>query len=324
MRLIQANDAQKMQRDHVTFEAWGETLSRDQFLSREQALRNEPWCQKGMKTWLLESADGEVLASCETFQAKSSIGYALGIASVYVEPRLRGKGYSNELIKLLIQDVQKQNQKADTLIHALYLFSEVGTSIYQRVGFREIPSKEWMFPTSRQDESRLKGVETFTFSEYSENWNRFSSVPKDGFYIAVLPEQIQWHLRRQELYTEFLGRKPCLFLGAYVQDSFVIWMADYKHNCLRVLQCDLKSVSAATQLLSYALNYAASLELEKVRVWDVPEGFKWVKEGIESSQNAIWRTSYLFERDDSIAMICPLLEGPSEANWINVQRAIWI
>ncbi len=71
MKIIQANDQQKVQRDHLTYEAWGEVLTLDQFILREEGLRSEQWCKKAMQTWLLQAISGDILASCETFRMKS-------------------------------------------------------------------------------------------------------------------------------------------------------------------------------------------------------------------------------------------------------------
>src|SRR5690349_7491646 len=100
MHLALATDAQKAQRDELTFSAWGRTVTPETYALRERRLRAHPWSVAGMKTWLLCADDGAVLASCETFRTDSFLrdaggalvpGDSFAIASVFTEERLRGR-----------------------------------------------------------------------------------------------------------------------------------------------------------------------------------------------------------------------------------------
>ena len=82
-----ATDAEKIQRDHVTFPEWGTRLTLDQYLERERVLREHPF-SRGMRTWLLVDG-GDVLGSCETFDNVSRVGSAAGTSwSIASRPEL--------------------------------------------------------------------------------------------------------------------------------------------------------------------------------------------------------------------------------------------
>ena len=71
MRLVLATDAQKAERDAVTYMEWGKLLTPEGYFERERRLRAHPWSRADMKTWLLCAEEGGVLASCEALRMDS-------------------------------------------------------------------------------------------------------------------------------------------------------------------------------------------------------------------------------------------------------------
>src|SRR5690348_7346079 len=126
MRLSIATLEEQRQRDHLTHDAWGEKLTAEQFVVREERLRAHAWPRADLTTWFLRDDDGAVLASCETYRMRSFLdggaGESHGIASVYTEPRLRGRGYATQLMDLVLARVRDERPAA----HAMLLFSDVG------------------------------------------------------------------------------------------------------------------------------------------------------------------------------------------------------
>ena len=143
MHLVAATDEQKVQRDALTYSAWGRLLTPEGYATREQLLRAHPWARSDMRTWLLRGEDGAVLASCETFRTGSFLrtaegslvpGDSFAIASVFTEERLRGHGYATRLMDLLAAELERQPRA-----HAALLFSDVGPRLYARSGSQELP-----------------------------------------------------------------------------------------------------------------------------------------------------------------------------------------
>ena len=100
--LVEADAAQKEARDRLAFQAWGQRLTPQQFLAREERLRGHPFAREAMRTWLLCGADGRILSSCESFQtpcrAGGHWGEAYEIASVFTEESLRGRGHAVRML----------------------------------------------------------------------------------------------------------------------------------------------------------------------------------------------------------------------------------
>src|SRR5687767_3665727 len=92
-------------RDRLTHAAWGGGLDEAQYLERERRLWRHPFSRAGLRRWVLR--DGEPAASCETYPVAAVLtgdrgrereGAGVGVASVFVEERLRGRGYARALL----------------------------------------------------------------------------------------------------------------------------------------------------------------------------------------------------------------------------------
>jgi len=160
MRLVLASPEQQTERDAVTYSAWGDPLTLQGYLQREQRLRGHPWSRAELKVWLLCAEQGEVLASCETYRMDSflratdgtlSPGDSFAIASVFTEERLRGRGYATKLMDLLAAELEHASPRA----HSALLFSDVGAPLYRRSGYQETPAWDWRFPPEPGEPSAL-------------------------------------------------------------------------------------------------------------------------------------------------------------------------
>lgn len=340
MRIIQANQQQRIERDHLTFEAWGERLSLEQFLQREQTLREMPWCKKFLTTWILEDERHQPLSSCETYESSSFLanqgaskslikkGKSLGIASVYTAPQFQKQGHAAKMISLLTDKIKTSPEN----YHSIFLYSEIGAKYYEKLGFQLVESKEWVLTAQEQDanfqetdESRLP--RWITRGEFNQHPQIFLERPRPLKYstqFCIWPEaeQIQWHFKRQDLYQQFLKQAVSDKVGAQTNQSRVIWMADYKHDTLRILLIHAENADDAKDLLLAARKHAQSLDLHEVRSWTHPlnerKNEPWVK------NNLFWESFKETERNDSLAMIYPLSPGLQASHWGGIMRSIWV
>jgi GNAT superfamily N-acetyltransferase len=321
MKIVKATEQQKLDRDLLTFEAWGKRLNLDQFLVRESVLRREKWSHENMTTWLLQDNLDQPLASCETFRMKSyirhreiqTLGSTLGIASVYVEPRLRGNGYSSALLTELINHLTTENEK----FHACVLYSEVGEALYQKVGFCPVQSMEWVFPSDSSTVlSEPAEVCSITREHFIDHAHRYLCPPQSKFCIWPECDQIFWHIKRQDLYTSFLEKNNSNIVGIATNDSWIIWMIDYKYDVLRILVSSLKNSADADALIKKARQFAYKMGLLEVRLWSTSETL--------SCGADVWTAREFVARTDAIAMILPLASEIRPENWGEIQRAIWV
>ena len=127
------------ERSRLTAAVWGNRLTLEQYLERERLLAAAPFAARGLRTWLLEDDAGAVLGSCETYRMASELdgvgGETHGFASVFVEPALRGRGHARGMMERVAALLRTEGAQA------AHLFSEVGTSLYEAVGFRARPMR---------------------------------------------------------------------------------------------------------------------------------------------------------------------------------------
>ena len=140
-----ASAAEQLERDALTASVWGTGLTGAQFLEREQRLRAHPWARQTLTSWLWREESGAVLASCETFLDEAHVGTLQGtaatIASVFTEPKLRGHGHAGNMLRAVVERLRD-----DPRCLAATLFSEIGTALYQRLGFWPVPAFDTFFP----------------------------------------------------------------------------------------------------------------------------------------------------------------------------------
>jgi GNAT superfamily N-acetyltransferase len=298
MELRLATDGEKRARDRLTHEAWGQRLSVDDFVAREERLRAHPWAKEGMRSWLL--VDGaQILASCESFEMLSFLdgkaGRTFGVASVYTEAALRGRGHAARMMELLVEAVGPH--------HAGLLFSDVG-DYYARMGWRMLPAFERRLPAERSSEKLSPLVEWLSAGEIDRLWSSVD-VPRARFVVWPTMAQLDWQRERERVYAELFGRAPLAHAGARSDGGIVAWAADFKNDKLVVLHLS----GRAPLLIAAAQHQAATAGLSQVIVWDVLAGWP---DGLGERRT----------RSDSLPMVLPLAPGAESLSY--VPRGLWI
>ncbi|AKQ63886.1 hypothetical protein A176_000798 [Myxococcus hansupus] len=317
MHLVVANEAQKAERDHLTYAAWGSPLTVEQFLQRELRLRAHAWSQDGMRTWLLCDDAGQVLTSCETFrthsflrdsECQSTPGDSFIIASVFTETALRGHGHATRLMDLVASELERTEPRAQAAV----LYSDVGPRIYGRSGYREVPAWDWHLPV-------LGGPVLHKVDSLLEDKDVPAALarmrrPEVPFFMWPGAEQVDWHLERERIYAELLRRPRPRACGAVVGASTAMWAMMARHGELVVLMLDARSEEDAAALLEAARAQAHKAGLSKVVLWEEPDTMPWVARLPEASREA---------RDGSLPMLRPLREGLPAASDVPFPRALW-
>lgn len=315
--LILATDAQKIERDLFAHEAWGQGLSPEGFAERERRLRAQAWATETMLTWLLVEEGGEVLASCETFRMESSLhpsggdpiaSSTYGVASVFTEPRLRGKGYASRMMSLLSEAILERDPAA----HAMILFSDVGPAIYARVGYVERPAFDWVLEPLEGDPG--EGVELIREEEIA---SALSLIPRpaEGFVIWPTAGQIDWHLERERVYASLLGGYRPTGSGARVGGSVALWACNFKVNELFILVLHANGPRELQAIMRSAQRTARRAGLSRVRAWEQRVAAQ-LQEGPEGFERR--------PRDGGLPMLKPLDPRVSPEDWEVIPRALWV
>jgi GNAT superfamily N-acetyltransferase len=123
-----------------TYPLWNEGLTRDAYGKWNAAQLRTVWGRDHLHRFALVDGDGRLLASAKRYRLDLRVdGHerrVAGIGAVFTPPELRGRGYASQLIALLLQ----QEQREGAALAAL--FSEIGTTFYERLGFRVVPLDE--------------------------------------------------------------------------------------------------------------------------------------------------------------------------------------
>src|SRR5438270_10230819 len=149
MNLVVATAEEKRARDRVAYTAWGELLTTEQYLQREERLCAHPWATETMTCWAWRDGDGAILSSCETYRMCSAFdgvrGETWAVASVFTEPALRGRGHARAMMDALVARARSAGVQASTL------FSDVGAPIYEKSGYVARPADDLVFPPAPGD-----------------------------------------------------------------------------------------------------------------------------------------------------------------------------
>jgi GNAT superfamily N-acetyltransferase len=223
MRLVLATEEQRTARDAINYPAWGPPLTVEGYIEREKRLRGHAWARSELSSWLLCAPDGSVLASCETYRMDSFVrarngallaGDSYGIASVFTEERLRGRGYAGRMLKLLHQRAAAEDPAAQAFI----LFSEVGAGIYERAGYAARP--EWdedlVFPPS--EATGPGAAELVPEAELGRALAR-AEPPGDRFLVWPSAEQLDWQTKCDRI-LEWDAPNAKWFVGGKLNASY--------------------------------------------------------------------------------------------------------
>jgi GNAT superfamily N-acetyltransferase len=312
VQLRPANDDEKRARDLLTHAAWGQRLTPAQFAEREVQLRAHPWARENMTTWFLCGAAGEVLASCETFRMESfaaaARGSTYGVASVFTEPALRGRGYASRMMERLVRALPARDPAAQASI----LFSDVGAPLYERAGYVARPAFDVLQATEAGDPGA--GVDALvTDATLAAEHARLSRPEDAGFVVWPTAAQLDWHLERERAYAEVFARARPPACGARAGDAAAFWAADFKNEKLVVLLAHAPSADALEALARAARRAAGAAGLREVALWDSPAPL-----GVRLLDGR------RVEREGSLPMICPLAPVVDPGSWSFIPRGLWI
>lgn len=312
VELRPATDEEKRQRDVLTHSAWGRALTLEGFLQRESRLRAHAWAKEAMTTWVLVGARGEVLSSCETFRVASTLnldggaraGDTSAIASVFTEARLRGRGYASRMMQLLSDELRRRPNA-----QAAILFSDVGPDLYGRAGFIARPAEDRIFPPAAGDPAAE--VDALVTDDALSTVFPLQGVGR--FRVQASPAQLDWHLERERIYAELLGRCRPSACGARADRGLALWTANFKEDELVLLVFQASSPVEADALMCAARRTASAAQLSHVRLWEPTLPFAWpMGEGKRQP------------RDGSLPMLLPLERGVRPEDWRDVPRALWV
>jgi GNAT superfamily N-acetyltransferase len=312
MAIEKAGERQRQERDRATFEAWGGPLPVDRYLAAEARLRAQSWSRAASALWLLRPEGGEAVCSCETYRMASRFlgtpGHTYGIASVYTDPAHRRRGHATVLLEELGRALREEDPRAQAMV----LFSDVPVRVYEAAGFVPRPAVNLVYPALAGDPA---GPVDQLLDE-AQAPGAVAGIPfrGDRFVLAPVPAQVGWHLERERIYAESLGRPRPPAWGARAGAGTALWTADYAHGQLLLLVLHAPGPAEAAALLACAQRTAWAAGLAQAVLWRTP--------GPEPGMPVARDDRTL--RPDSVPMIRPLLPELRGEDWDWICRAVWV
>ncbi|KAL4754514.1 hypothetical protein BDW72DRAFT_166369 [Aspergillus terricola var. indicus] len=360
---------------------WTDALTVPQYLEEYAYLLTVPLARDhGITQWILvDSLDNPtepvddldrregtrtVLASCETFRKRALLANRLacddfekgctntlvhGVASVFCDPQLRGRGYASRLLKELSHILPRwqadEVEKARSVGSVLY--SDIDPAFYKRLGWAPYPSYHLEFQPAQLDHAAepLYAENLAALCRRDEEILRASmsspSTTGDGgrTRFAIIPDHdhMLWHHAKEEFGARklFGGSKKPEIKGAIAGPAgnrvWAIWThrfyrhphsADSAANTLYILRLVAETSSPTSEsmeaVLHAARSEAASWGLGKVKLWNPPRDL----------EEAIRASGVNFEKKKREHDSVPCLnwfgeESPDEVEWVLNEKYAW-
>jgi predicted N-acetyltransferase YhbS len=305
MELRPATPEEARSRDALSFSSWGRPqLTLEQYLGREEFLRTTAWSRSALQPWVLIDG-GEIVASCETYRMESRAGgkggATYGVASVFVDDRLRRRGYAGEMMRRLVSHLRGQGAQASIL------FSEVGASLYERAGYVAKPAITRAWPAARSDlAAQPLGDRDLAALLDAADRRSFD------FRVRISREQLDWHFARADYYRRVLGRKEARAKAVKAGSSWAILYPDHRNGRIALLDFEPGSADETFAVIAAAADEAAWIGLAEVTVIENPNNAAALVGGVR-------RTC-----DDGVPMILALAAGLGSEAWCDYVRGCWI
>lgn len=265
----------------LTSKKWKEALTPSSYLEASAYLMTVPRANDGgMTQWVLVDKNlppGQrpLLASCETFRMRSLVSDAEGnvsetithgIASVYCDPKYRGRGYASRLIKELGEVLP--TWQTDTMkCAASVLFSGIGKKFYSDLGWHPYPSYHVEFDPlelKSRNASPVLSEDLNQLCKDDEQMVRSSlTTPSNGkMRITTIPEvdHMLWHQSKEDFVCEKLFKKQPQIKGAITGQPgnriWIIWARNFdkppesssSDNTLYILRLVIENEDALASL----------------------------------------------------------------------------
>ncbi|KKZ62799.1 hypothetical protein EMCG_02842 [[Emmonsia] crescens] len=359
----------------LTSSEWKDALPADIFLEESQYLMTVPLAKDGVMTqWVLVDKNlpleqRPLLASCETFRKRSWISdkhgnvtefITHGVASVYVDPQYRSRGYASRLMKELAEVLPKWQTTRTEKCIASILFSDIGKQFYANLKWLAFPSYHVEFPPSsraasgggspaatpifakdlaklcKQDEAlALKAMAT-----------PCPSSEKTRFMIMPDHDHMLWHHAKEEFATNVLFKTQPQVKGAIAGEPgnriWAVWTHRFyetpskstSSNTLYILrlvienQGDLDSLSSEYRLQVAGLRAVVLAAQKEAAEWGLHHVNLW--DPSAQVQKLIKRIGIMYQEEDRVEEgICSLLwygkgTGTTDSvEWIGNEKYGW-
>ncbi|KUJ07773.1 uncharacterized protein LY89DRAFT_352507 [Mollisia scopiformis] len=298
---------------NIISEEWRDALSLDEFMEESAYLLTVPLAKDGgMTMWVLVEKDSvpdqrAILATCESFRERALVStpegkiedvVVHGIASVFCDPKYRGKGYPKRMLSQLAQVLRTWQLGAGEKCVGSVLYSDIGKKYYASIGWKAAPNNTHIeFPAhlhlKLDGVKMLEGKDLAQLCKEDEEMARkdlakLSTTGRQRMMIIPDHDHMLWHHCKVKFATERLFGGVPRFKGAIVGEPdsriWAIWTHRFyddpqpvpSGNVLHILRLVIEDPGRDSEVLQAQLQLifqsaqaeAASWNLDEVDLWD--------------------------------------------------------
>eukprot|EP01132_Coremiostelium_polycephalum_P005197 gene5197-6472_t len=353
--LKQADWQQFKKNTYDNFEEWGHPLTVEQYWRREEVAKE---VVSGHRAWVLvDEVTNEIYASCETFANLSYYcnkdspselkeGYSESVASVFIERKYRGKGYSTQLMNKLRERFQQEGTRI-----FCDLYSDVAPKVYEKSGWEAYPVKtlkikseeplkfttptitttDQFYITRQNYETVLEDEMKHTRKAFELAAEKYKNDSKYQYFFAKVfgKEQLLWQSNQTEIYTTFLNITKPTNIGYRIKSegddqSYIIWSHDIRDCQLNVLKLSASNINDFQVLIEKASQEAKLYNLKTITIW-------WCENSDQRLPLEFIKSSGydVEDRKGSIPMVVSWIPNsqnptPQQCLWINIEKFCWV
>jgi predicted N-acetyltransferase YhbS len=146
-RLINASREQVEEVYKESHGIWGAGLSVERYIDLWREISDLPWSRKHLKFLVWLDEEGRILSSMKLYRPRvqllGRISRAVVLGAIYTPKAHRGRRHASDMVRALLRE---RRRRGDTVA---LLFSDIGTSYYETLGFRALPAEEQLGDLSR-------------------------------------------------------------------------------------------------------------------------------------------------------------------------------
>ena len=300
----------------LSFLEWGDALNLPQYLEESAFLTTVPLAKDGgMSIWFLTDETHPpdhrpILCSCETFRKRGFVvdprghlseGIVHSVASVFCDPKYRGRGYAARLMRELAILLPSWQSGLENCIGSI-LYSDIGKTYYAKLGWHPFPLNNHIeldpVHIAELPQTGVKAVIREDLDQLCKDDEAMirtamngSSSKKTRMMVVPDLDHMLWHHSKEDFACEKLFGKHPRMKGAIIGElndrMWVIWTHRYygdpysasSNNTLYILRIVIErrdtgpdqrehQIGQMRALLWAAQNEAAEWSLSCVKLWD--------------------------------------------------------
>lgn len=289
-----------------SYALWGAGLGYDDYRAFWKELSETRWARVHLRYRVWLDDDGTLLSSLKLYRPQVRIlrgkGRVAGLGAVFTPRSQRGRGHASALIRAVLEEARQRNDPA------ALLFSDVGTTFYHELGFRELPAEEAWGDLRRVDPELPRGLSLrpMVAADLADVMRSHDDSSR-GRPVAIVRDRDYWEYlveRSRRFFARLDGSGLSQrFQVAVRGDEFAGFLASVDSGDVWVVR-EVDAVGGATKSLQSILRLGAA----QARARGQRRCYAWLPRSARDSM-AEWSMRFS-PRRKAIPMLQPLDGGP--------------